>query len=112
MNKHYLPIALALATFTAAGTVPALAQQSGWGAGISTRSGTPYVHTQSTNVSGYGAHAQVPATPCSKPATKEYLARLDDTAFGPASDVMPKFVSPSDPAARKGAVAQTRAQHL
>ena len=33
-------------------------------------------------------------------ATKEYLARLDDTAFGAASDVTPKFVSPSDPAAQ------------
>lgn len=33
-------------------------------------------------------------------ATKEYLARLDDTAFGAASEVIPKFVSPSDPAAQ------------
>jgi transposase len=33
-------------------------------------------------------------------AVKEYLATLDDTAFGAASDVMPKFVSPSDPAAQ------------
>src|SRR6185369_12439580 len=33
-------------------------------------------------------------------ATKEYLATLDDTAFGAASDVTPKFVSPSDPAAQ------------
>ena len=33
-------------------------------------------------------------------ATKEYLATLDDAAFGAASDVTPKFVSPSDPAAR------------
>ena len=33
-------------------------------------------------------------------ATKEYLATLDDAAFGAASDVMPKFVSPSDPAAQ------------
>jgi len=33
-------------------------------------------------------------------ATKEYLARLDDAAFGAASDVTPKFVSPSDPAAQ------------
>jgi transposase len=33
-------------------------------------------------------------------ATKEYLARLDDAAFGAASDVPPKFVSPSDPAAQ------------
>ena len=33
-------------------------------------------------------------------ATKEYLATLDDGAFGAASDVRPKFVSPSDPAAQ------------
>src|SRR6266513_5180679 len=33
-------------------------------------------------------------------ATKEYLATLDDAAFGAASDVMPKFVSSSDPAAQ------------
>jgi hypothetical protein len=30
---------------------------------------------------------------------KEYLATLDDAAFGAASEVTPKFVSPSDPAA-------------
>jgi transposase len=33
-------------------------------------------------------------------AVKEYLAVLDDAAFGAASDVVPKFVSPADPAAR------------
>lgn len=33
-------------------------------------------------------------------AVKEYLASLDDAAFGAASDVMPKFVSRSDPAAQ------------
>ena len=33
-------------------------------------------------------------------ATKEYLATLDDGGIGAASDVMPKFVSPSDPAAQ------------
>jgi len=33
-------------------------------------------------------------------ATKEYLATLDDVAFGAASEVTPKFVSPSDPAAQ------------
>ena len=33
-------------------------------------------------------------------AAKEYLAALDDAAFGAASDVTPKFVSPSDPAAQ------------
>jgi transposase len=33
-------------------------------------------------------------------AVKEYLATLDDPAFGRASAVTPKFVSPSDPAAQ------------
>jgi transposase len=33
-------------------------------------------------------------------AVKEYLATLDDAAFGAASKVTPKFVSPSDPAAQ------------
>jgi hypothetical protein len=31
---------------------------------------------------------------------KEYLATLDDAAFGAASEVVPKFISPSDPAAQ------------
>ena len=65
MNKHfiankYLPIALALAAFIAAGTAPVLAQQSGWGAGISTRNAQPYVHKQSINHhSGYSAYARI-----------------------------------------------------
>jgi transposase len=33
-------------------------------------------------------------------AVKEYLATLDNAAFGAASEVTPKFVSPSDPAAQ------------
>lgn len=33
-------------------------------------------------------------------AVKEYLATLDDEAFGAASPVTPKFVAPSDPAAQ------------
>jgi hypothetical protein len=33
-------------------------------------------------------------------AANEYLATLDDAAFGAASSVTPKFVSPSDPAAQ------------
>jgi transposase len=33
-------------------------------------------------------------------AVMEYLATLDDAAFGAASNVTPKFVSPSDPAAQ------------
>jgi hypothetical protein len=61
MYKHfiankYLPIALALAAFTAAGTAPVFAQQSGWGAGISTRNATPYVLNHH---SGYSAYARI-----------------------------------------------------
>jgi hypothetical protein len=65
MKKHfsatkYLPVALALAAFTAAGTASAFAQSSGtWGAGISGRNGTPFVHKRSTNRSGYSAYARV-----------------------------------------------------
>jgi transposase len=33
-------------------------------------------------------------------AVDEYLAVLDDAAFGAATEVTPKFISPSDPAAR------------
>lgn len=33
-------------------------------------------------------------------AVKEYLATLDDAAFGAATEVVPKFVSPTDPAAQ------------
>jgi transposase len=33
-------------------------------------------------------------------AVKEYLATLNDAAFGAATEVVPKFVSPSDPAAQ------------
>src|SRR6516164_4422728 len=35
-----------------------------------------------------------------KRAVKDYLATLDDPAYGSASEVTPKFVSPSDPAAQ------------
>jgi hypothetical protein len=31
---------------------------------------------------------------------KKYIAVLDDAAFGAATDVVPKFVSPADPAPR------------
>jgi transposase len=33
-------------------------------------------------------------------AVKEYLATLDDAAYGAATEVVPKFVSPSDPASQ------------
>jgi hypothetical protein len=60
--KRYGSLALALAAFAVAGTAPVFAQSSGaWNAGISARSGTPYVHTQSTNVSGSGAYEPMSA---------------------------------------------------
>ena len=43
--------------------------------------------------------------PTSNRAVKEYLAVLDDAAFGGATSVEPKFVSPTDPAARWTAAA-------
>jgi len=53
-------------------------------------------------------HRSIPGTQWSKDidpakaqrAVKEYLATLDDPAYGAASEVTPKFVSPSDPAAQ------------
>lgn len=33
-------------------------------------------------------------------AVDEYLAVLDDAAFGAATEIAPKFISPADPAAR------------
>ena len=66
MNKHfiankYLPIALALAAFTAAGTAPVFAQQSGWNAGISSRNAQPFVHKQ------YGAYGAVVPSSVGRP---------------------------------------------
>jgi len=45
-----------------------------------------------------GAH-RLPSEAASR-AIEEYLAVLDDAAFGGATDVTPKFISPADPAAR------------
>ncbi len=39
-------------------------------------------------------------------AVEEYLAVLDDAAFGAATEVTPKFLSPADPAARWTAAAK------
>ena len=49
-----------------------------------------------------GPQWQMPDDPktASRAEVKEYLATLDDAAFGAASEVMPKFISPSDPAAQ------------
>jgi transposase len=43
--------------------------------------------------------ARLPPEAASR-AVDEYLAVLDDAAFGAATDVPPKFISPADPAAR------------
>lgn len=40
------------------------------------------------------------STEASSRAIDEYLAVLDDAAFGAATEVTPKFISPADPAAR------------
>jgi len=45
-----------------------------------------------------GAQGLAPDMSCR--AIDEYLAVLDDAAFGAASEVTPKFISPADPAAR------------
>ena len=44
-------------------------------------------------------------TESSNRAVTEYLAVLDDAAFGAATEVAPKFISPTDPAARWTAAA-------
>jgi transposase len=46
------------------------------------------------------AGAQGLAPEVSSRAVDEYLAVLDDAAFGAATEVRPKFISPADPAAR------------
>src|SRR6187455_3223040 len=38
--------------------------------------------------------------PATSRAVDEYLAVLDDAAFGAATEIVPKFISPADPAAR------------
>src|SRR6202051_4642939 len=45
-----------------------------------------------------GSEWQIPQA--ANHAVREYLAVLDDAAFGAATPVVPKFVSPADPAAR------------
>jgi hypothetical protein len=74
--KKCLPLALALAGFVAAGTVPVFAQSSGtWAANISTRNARPFVHTPSILDSGRNSYAQVPAT-------THHLAPDYDTELG------------------------------
>src|SRR5919109_3338468 len=51
------------------------------------------------SIPGAEWNKQHAAKPASR-AVREYLATLDDAAFGAASEVPPKFVSPSDPAAQ------------
>jgi transposase len=45
-------------------------------------------------------HTDWPSLAASRRAVREYLDTLDQTAWGAASEVMPKFVSRSDPAAQ------------
>ena len=47
-----------------------------------------------------GVASSAALAPASNRAVAEYLAVLDDAAFGGATTVEPKFVSPTDPAAR------------
>jgi transposase len=42
----------------------------------------------------------LPPSAAAHRAAREYLAVLDDAAFGAATEVVPKFISPADPAAR------------
>jgi transposase len=51
------------------------------------------------------ASAAALETPNASRAVTEYLAVLDDAAFGAATDVAPSFISPVDPAARWTAAA-------
>jgi len=57
---------------------------------------------------GVESDAELPTQNVSR-AVAEYLAVLDDAAFGAATDVAPKFLSPVDPAARWTAAASGRA---
>ena len=52
------------------------------------------------SIPGIGVEQRARSARAASRAVKEYLATLDDAAFGAASDVTPKFVSPSDPAAQ------------
>ncbi len=45
-------------------------------------------------------------------ATSEYLATLDDAAFGAATPVVPKYISPVDPAARWSAADRGKAHFI
>jgi len=51
------------------------------------------------SISGVEWKKQIDPAAASR-AVKEYLATLNDAAFGAATEVQPKFVSPSDPAAQ------------
>jgi hypothetical protein len=50
--------------------------------------------------------------PTSSRAVAEYLSVLDDAAFGAATPTEPKSISPTDPAARYTAAADTPARIL
>ena len=84
MNKHsiankHVPIALALVAFTAVGTAPVFAQQSGWGAGILSRNGTPFVHN--------GPFDRAPALPppVFNPSSPYTVPQTPEVPVSPAS---------------------------
>ena len=80
--NRYRSVALALAAFAVAGTVPAFAQSSGtWSAGVSTRNGLVFVHAPSTRNNGLSAFAQVLATGHQR-ATDYY--NMVPSSLGPA----------------------------
>ena len=55
---------------------------------------------KATNGEGYRGRERTSARRSRDAPSKEYLAVLDDAAFGAATEVTPKFISPVDPAAR------------
>jgi len=57
------------------------------------------IRADASRQKGVEGSASLPPEATSR-AVQEYLAVLDDAAFGAATEVTPKFVSPADPAAR------------
>ena len=57
------------------------------------------IRAEANRQKGIGGEKGLPAEATGR-AVEEYLAVLDDAAFGAATEVTPKFISPADPAAR------------
>ena len=70
-----------------------------WSAGKALRSDASLIKADANRQNGIEGEKGLPPEATGR-AVKEYLAVLDDAAFGAATDVVPKFVSPADPAAR------------